>query len=115
MLSVTNRDNGRCARWCALVVLLAVCSLTISVATRYSSPETVSNPVTKTLQKQSSEEPGRQRLTKNAATWMPPIVVSAVFYIPCQHPKVVSAGRQVPNPAFVSSLYYRPPPSSVSL
>lgn len=97
------------------MVLLAVCSLTISVATRYSSPETAPTPASKSVQKQVSEEPGRPRLTTNAATWMPPLVVSTVLYVPAPHRRVTVTSPAIPNPSFVSSLYYRPPPSWLSL
>ena len=115
MMSLSNRDSGRCARWCALVVLLAVCSLTISVATRYSSPENVSNSITQSLHKQTSEEPSRQRLTNDATTWVPPRDVCTVLYAPAPYLPLPLTDPDVPSPAFVSSLYYRPPPSSFTL
>lgn len=114
MLSMTNDANGRCARWCALVVLLAVCSLTVSVATRYNAPE-IAASATKSLQKHSSQEPGRQRLTNNAATWMPPFLVSAVRYALAPYSRVAIARPDIPNLFYISSLYYRPPPSSFFL
>lgn len=115
MLSLNNHYNGRCARWCALVVLLAVCSLTISVATRYNSPETTTNSAHKSLQKHCSEEPSRQRLEKSASTWAPPIVISTAVHAPSLHFSVAYVGPEIPNPSFVSSLYYRPPPFAFSV
>jgi len=115
MLSVTNRETGRCARWGAVMVLVAVCSLAISLATRYSSAAIPFESASKTLQKHTTEQPSRQRLTNNAATWIPPVVVSALFYMPSTYPRVATSGPEVPSTTFVSSLYYRPPPSSLSL
>jgi hypothetical protein len=115
MLSLTNRRDGRCARWCALVVMLAVCSLAISVATRYNSSEGSSRSTSKSLHKQSIEEPSRQRLTKNAAQWIPPVVVAAILYVPTSDSRVAVARPEIPNCSFCSNLYYRPPPSSASL
>ena len=115
MLSVTNHETGKCTRWCAVMVLVAVCSLAINVATRYSSAESLFASASKTLHKHTSEQPSRQRLTKNAATWIPPLVVSALFYVPSTYPRVASRGPAVPSANFVPSLYYRPPPSSSSL
>jgi hypothetical protein len=115
MLNVGNRRNGRCARWCALVTLLAVCSLTVSVATRYSSTAITPSSASTSVHKPGSTEPARQRLDNNAATWMPPLVVVTVLYVPSAHPAVTVTEPDISNPSFVSSLYHRPPPVSVSL
>lgn len=115
MLNVGNRANGRCARWCALVTLLAVCSLTVSVATRYGSTAITPSSASTSVHKPGSTEPARQRLDNNAATWMPPLVVVTVLYVPSAHPAVTVTEPDISNPSFVSSLYHRPPPVSVSL
>src|SRR5215469_7766796 len=88
MLSLTNRRNGRCALWCALVVLMAVCSLAVSVATRYSSPETAPASRVAASRCHSSEDPGRQRLTKDAADWIPPVIISWLMQEPASYPDV---------------------------
>jgi hypothetical protein len=115
MLSLTNHESGKCARWCAVMVLVAVGSLVISVATRYGFQESPLASASKTLHKHTTEQPSRQRLTNNAATWIPPVVVSALFYMPSTYPRVASSGPEVPSTTFVASLYYRPPPFSSSL
>lgn len=115
MLQLSNRNDGRCARWCALVVLLAICSLTLSVATRYSSTERSSNSSTAVLQKHFSREPGRQRLDKNAANWIPPVIVSEVLQSPTPYTRVAPIGFVVAQVFFPSSLFYRPPPSLKSI
>src|ERR1700757_2509234 len=97
MLSLTNHDTGGCARWCALVVLLSVCSLTVSVATRYSSSADPSSAAGKSVQKHSPEEPGRQRLTKNAATWVPPVAVSAMLHAPSSDARISFEGPRIPK------------------
>jgi hypothetical protein len=113
MLSLTNSRNGRCARWCAVVVLMAVCSLAIRVATRYSSPETAPASTVKASRCDSSQEQrGRQRLTKDAENWIPPIIVTSALPEPASHLHIVTDGPAIANPSFASVLYYRPPPFS---
>ena len=112
MLGSTNLEVSRSRRWCALVVLLVVCSLTASVATRYSFSRSSSDDRVTKVQKHLSPEPGRQRLLKNAATWIPPVVVSAVFEAPSSYARIAPAGPPIPSRFFEESLYNRPPPSS---
>jgi hypothetical protein len=110
MLSLTDRKSGRCARWCALVVLTAIFALTISVATRYGSAEGASTSAVKTSHNYSSQPPGRQRLTKDAANWVPPTIDCVALQAPARPARIPSVGSAIPNPSFASSLYYRPPP-----
>ena len=115
MVRLTNQKTGRCARWGALVVLVAICSLTIHVATRYNSAATPAAPTITTLHKHSVQEPRRQSLTLDAANWIPPVVTPALLYAPSIYSRVAITGPTVPNPSFESSLYYRPPPVLRSL
>lgn len=110
MLSLTNKKSGGCARWCALVVLIAVFALAVSVATRYGSSEVVSTSAVKTSHSYSSQPPGRQRLTKDAANWVPPAIDCVPLQAPAPPARVPSVGSAIPNPSFASALYYRPPP-----
>ena len=50
MSPLRHFEDQRRKSWCAVVVLAAVCSLTVSVATRYSSSWDVSAPTVKTVQ-----------------------------------------------------------------
>lgn len=111
MVRLTNPESPRCRRWCALVILLAVCSLAASVATRYCSTQSASASAGKTLHTHSSAEPSRQRLTKNAANWMPPIVRSVALQAPSSYPRIAPAGPPIPNLVLENSLYNRPPPT----
>lgn len=117
MLRLTDRRNGRCARWCALVVLVATCSLAISVATRYGSPQDAVSGTSLTVHKAhgcSTYKPGRQRLTKDAADWLPPVLAWVNLYQPAPEPRIAAVDVAIPNLTFDSSLYYRPPPSYLS-
>lgn len=112
MLSLTNKKSGGCARWCALVVLTAIFALTISVATRYGSAEGPSTSVVKASHSSSLQPPGRQRLTKDAANWVPPVVDCVPLRTPARPARMSAVGSAIPNPSFASIPYYRPPPVS---
>jgi len=112
MLRLTNIEDSRCRHWCAVVILLAAISLTVSVATRYGFSRATSDHASTTVQKHSSPDPGRQRLLKNAANWMPPVVSAMVFVAPTSYPRVAPAGPAIPGLFFEKNLYNRPPPFS---
>jgi hypothetical protein len=114
MLSLTDQKSGGCARWCALVVLTAIFALAISVATRYGSAEGTSTSAVKTSHNYSSQPPSRQRLTKDAANWVPPTIDCVPLRAPARPARIPSVGFAVPNRSFASILYYRPPPISPS-
>lgn len=95
---------------CALVVFLAITSLTISVATRYCSPQNASYSA-RTLHKHSSPEQVRQRLTKSATNWMPQFMQSGVLPASAEHSSIFIAGPTVSTFFLEASLYNRPPPS----
>ncbi len=94
-----------------MVVLVAVCSLTVSVATRYCSPQSVSVSKVASLHKQVSPEGRRQRLTKSAASWLPPVIDAVILKPRSSYRCVVSAVPDVPGALFANTLYNRPPPS----
>src|SRR5579863_2259555 len=108
MLRLTNLDDPRRRCFGAIIVLFAVCTLTVRVATRYCFSSGLSNS-TVTVQKHASPRSAHQqitpRLTKTAPAWMPPIVRSAVFYAPSFYPRVAPAGPPLPGLVFEESLY----------
>ena len=114
MLSLTDQKSGGCARWCALVVLIAIFALAISLATRYGSAEAASTSAVKTSHSYSSQPPGRQRLTKDAANWVPPTIDWVPLQAAARPARIPFVGSAIPNPSFASILYYRPPPISPS-
>lgn len=112
MLHPTNLNGSGIKRWWALMVLLAVCSLAVSVATRYTSAPADPDGATTTVRNHAAPEPGRQRLLQNAATWIPPFICSIVFDVPLSYSRVVPARPRVPNILLEDNLYNRPPPSA---
>lgn len=110
MLRLTNDGDARCKHWALVVVLLAAGALTVSVATRYGYSHAVSDYRTASVQKHSSPEPARQRLLKNAATWIPPVVCYANLQAPASYPRIAAPGPPIPSRLFEKNLYNRPPP-----
>ena len=97
-----------------MVVVIAVASLTMSVATRYYSLQDSSSRSVKIVQKQAVPDARPQRLTKNAAIWNPPVFSFAVAQVTSFHPRIDSA-RPLPRSLVCdTSLYNRPPPASKS-
>jgi hypothetical protein len=113
MLGPNLRKSGS-KRWWAAVVLIAVCSLAVSVATRYNSVHADSSTSITKIYKHVAPEPGRQRLLKTAATWMPPLVSRVVLQAPSSYPRIAPAGPPIPGILLEEKLYNRPPPSSLS-
>ena len=97
--------------WCAAVVLAAVCSLTVSVATRYSSSWNVSAPTVKTVQAHATPETKRQRLDKDAANWVPPLVCFDALRCPSSYRQTAPAEPPTQNVLLDENLFNRPPPS----
>jgi hypothetical protein len=112
---LNHLTDERHKNWCAVVVLAAVCSLTASLATRYYSPWDASTHGVRTLQTNTSLDTKRQRLTKNAANWVPPVFSFDISQCPTFHPTIAPAGPPAPTLFFEESLYNRPPPASESL
>jgi len=110
MLHPANPNGSGIKRWWALMVLLAVCSLAVSVATRYTSTPADPGSATTNVRNHVAPEPGRQRLLQNAATWIPPFICSIVFQVPLSYSRVVPVGPRVPNLLLEENLYNRPPP-----
>ena len=110
MVQLTNFVGLKRRSGCAAVVLLSVFALTVSVATRYCTPQSSSDYAVRTVHKHSSPEQIRQRLTKNAANWMPQVVQSGILHAVTFYPRIAPAGPPVPGLLLEKSLYNRPPP-----
>jgi len=110
MLCFTDLARRGHKRWCTAIVLIAVCALTVSVATRYDSP-VASGANVSVLQQQSSWQPGIQRLLNNAATWIPPVIVSVLLQDAAYNPHVAPSRPDFSSVLLESDLYNRPPPT----
>jgi hypothetical protein len=97
----------RCPRWRVFIIVLAICGLSISLATRtfhLKLPQgtTVSSHV---------EQPMRQHLSRDAMQWVAPIQVFIFFDGPTLYLQVMPAAPRLPSVLFDESLSNRPPPS----
>lgn len=94
-------------RWLVLVIVLAICGLTVSLATR-TFRLTVSHGITA----QNAEPHAmRQHLDRDAAQWAPPVAILTTLQPPVFYPRLAPAGPPIPSVLFDESLSNRPPPS----
>lgn len=96
--------------WRSVLVILSICALTISVATRYTGLGT-EVPKTVSVAKSQSQESQRQQLLGNGLHWMAPAPSSTFFHPPQTSVLAVSAVFTAIHLDSESWLYKRPPPS----
>jgi hypothetical protein len=97
-------------RWQSVVIVIAICSLTVSVATRFGTPWRSQSHIARSADHRPAEAK-RQHLNKDATQWIAPNVsfsirttVVATHLAPARPLRVTRL--------FDQSLYNRPPPSS---
>jgi len=115
MFHLNNLDPRQSKRRWVAVALVAVCSITISVATRYSVPGKTGDSKVTTVRNHVDIEPIRQRLLNNAASWMPPAVGTAILQQNESFTRVIWTGPPAARLFFEQNLFNRPPPSNSSL
>jgi hypothetical protein len=93
--------------WRVLVIVLAICGLTVSVATRTFR---LTVPHGTTVQS-NSPHAMRQHLDRDAARWIPPIQSFPILPPPVFDPYVPSTRPSLQSALLDESLYNRPPPS----
>jgi hypothetical protein len=91
----------------ALVIVLAICGLTVSLATR-TFRLTIPHGVTA---RSTDSHAMRQHLDRDAAQWAPPVPLLSALQAPVFYPHVAPAGPKLPAALFDESLSNRPPPS----
>jgi hypothetical protein len=110
MLQALTHDGSRGwrSRWRTLVVVVAICGLTVSLATRtFRLKSCQSATVTS-----HSSQPMRQHLDRDAAQWVPPVpVVFSTLRVPAFYPHVAPEIPSAPSVLIDESLSNRPPPS----
>jgi hypothetical protein len=102
---VRRRQN-----WRAALILIAVLSLSVSVATRYTVPN--SDAVGVKIVKPPSPDAKRQHLVRDAQNWTAPAPKFAFIPLVRTNVHVISAIFPATNLSSESWLYNRPPPSS---
>jgi hypothetical protein len=116
MLASTNYKTGtrQVGSWGAVLILVAVCSLTISLATRYNDCASTPSISVKYVTIHSSAQK-RQHLDKDAARWVTPVERFAILEVSTFYPRFAPSGPPVHALLLDQSLYNRPPPSPASL
>jgi hypothetical protein len=95
-------------KWRVFIIVLAICGLTVSVATRTFRLK-IHHGVSITS---GDAQAKRQHLNRDAARWAPPVPVFTALSMPTFYPFVAPAGPPIPSTLFDESLFTRPPPSS---
>jgi uncharacterized protein YbbC (DUF1343 family) len=107
MLLIENHLRKRVLRRRdAAVVVLAICGLTVSVATRTFRTRFSTGAIVKSI----SGQPVRQHMDSDAAKWVPPVPTLTLLEVPVFYPRFAPAGPPLPRLYFEESLSNRPPP-----
>jgi hypothetical protein len=107
MLLMENHVGKRVLRrWEVAVVVLAICGLTVSLATRTFRTRLSAGTIVKSI----SGQPVRQHMDSDAAKWVPPVSTLTLLQVPVFYPRFAPAGPPLPRLYFEESLSNRPPP-----
>lgn len=110
-LTENCRRNRR--GWRGAVIVAAVCSLTLSLATRFSTSVDSQIHSVKSVCSHSSE-PQRQNLDRDASRFAGPVTSATAFQASVLYLHVVPAEPLHSGQILRSDLYNRPPPALVS-
>jgi hypothetical protein len=98
--------------WLCVLVFAAVCSLTLSLATRYSPWASSSVRTGQSVLKHTSPEAGRQHLDKDADGWVSPVPRLTTLTVPTLCLRAMPSGPPTHDLHYLDEgLYNRPPPS----
>lgn len=103
-----NRIRGH--YWLCAFVAVVVCSLTLSLATRFCNHIAPSTHIAKALERRSVQ-PQRQHLNRDATRWVVSTADSAFFGLVTLDSRVVSAEILPTKDPFGEAFSIRPPPS----
>jgi hypothetical protein len=98
-------------RWQGALIVLAICSLTLSVATRFSAPLGAQSHSVKSVDRWPSEAK-RQHLDRDASRWIAPAASFSMIEPGTIETRLLLADPLLPKHVFSDSLYNRPPPAS---
>ena len=101
--------SGASERGRIFIIVLAICGLTVSVATR-TFRLTIPHGVTVNS---GDAQAIRQHMDRDGAHWVPPVPVLTVLEVPTFYPYVAPAGPPLATVLFDTSLYNRPPPGLI--
>jgi hypothetical protein len=109
IFSKNPRKDGR--GWRRLLILLAICSLTLCLATRFSFAVTThpQGHAVKSMD-QRAGEPKQQRLDRDASRFAAPVAVGATLTPVVFYSSVISPEPTRSTDSLSLVLYNRPPP-----
>jgi hypothetical protein len=105
-----NDDLMKSTAWRILVITLAICGLTVSLATRTFRLH--SSDTAKVIS--STSQAMRQHLDRDAVRWVPPVPILVAQQAPTYYPRFAPAGPPLPTVLFDEHLANRPPPFSLT-
>jgi len=112
MQSLIFRNRKLHAReWRSALIVIAICSLTVSVATRFWASSTSDTQIVKSVDHRPLD-PKRQHLNKDAARWVSPSATFSVIAPASVETQLAPVIPLLPKHVFSDTLYNRPPPSS---
>jgi hypothetical protein len=97
--------------WRGALIVIAICSLTFSLATRFWATSDSPSHTVRTVDRRSVE-PKRQHLNRDAIRWAAPAADFSIIEPAPIEAALALAGPPLPKHVFSDSLYNRPPPSS---
>jgi hypothetical protein len=104
----TNVVGGSALSWRGAFIGLVMFSLVVSLATR-TFHQTIPQGVTV---HSNAAQAMRQHMVRDAARWVPPVLVYTAHQVPVFYPHVAPAGPPIPALLLIEdNLYNRPPPS----
>ncbi|HZR56072.1 MAG TPA: hypothetical protein VFA74_04300 [Terriglobales bacterium] len=113
MVTSTNYKKRTCRTnsWGAVLILVAVCSLTISLTTRYNSYVNASSVGVKQVTDHSTAQK-RQHLDKDAVRYAAPALRFVTLEVSTFYPRFAPSGPPVHALLLDERLYNRPPPTA---
>jgi hypothetical protein len=97
--------------WRKALIVTAICSLTLSLATRFWAPCTSQSTVIKSVERRFAE-PKRQHLDRDGTEWVAPVTMFSIVEPIVIEVALAPARPLLPARVFSDSLYNRPPPLS---
>ena len=96
--------------WRGALIVIAICSLTVSLATRFWASSRSHTQIVKSVDHRPLD-PKRQHLNKDASRWVAPSAAFSVIAPASIETRLAPAGPLLPKHVFTDTLYNRPPPS----
>jgi hypothetical protein len=97
--------------WQRALIIVAICSLTFSLATRFWATSDSLSHTVRTVDRRSVE-PKRQHLNRDAIRWVAQAADFSIIEPAPIEASLALAGPPLPKHVVSDSLYNRPPPSS---